>query len=140
MAKVGRRTPYRAKFHNQNFLELSKQGKNITQIAAAWGVDRTTIYEWAKVHKDFSHTVEAGQALMEAWYTNLGHAAILGGTIKGPDGKPVPIDYRFFKWMTQNVCKWSEKVDQKTNSVVQAEVAFNEEKIKEKLKKIREEY
>lgn len=113
MNKGGRPTSYRKKFHPDDFIQKSKQGKNVTQIALLWDVDKDSIYEWAKKHKEFSVAFKKGKQFCEAWYTNLGQAAMFG-PVK-IDGKSVNVNLGFFVWMTKNVCKWSDKIDQKSS-------------------------
>lgn len=111
MDKGGRPTKYDAEFHNADFLRLSKQGKHIKQIALIWDIDRDTIYEWGRKHKRFSVTIKKGQALCEAWYMQIGQAAMLNEGVA--NGKKLNVHLGFFVWMTKNVCKWSDKIVQK---------------------------
>ena len=113
MAKRGPKGPsvYRADFHPKSFVELSKSGKNITQIAAIWDVDQGTIRRWSAKYPKFCMSVEKGKELCTNWYTDIGQAAMLGQA-RTKDGQKINVDFKFFKWMTQNVCKWSERVDQ----------------------------
>jgi hypothetical protein len=122
-----RPTKYKRDFHNEDFIRLCKKGKGIDQIALEWEVDRTTIYEWIKVHLEFSLTVKKGKTYIAGWYANLGQMAMMGMT--GPTGKK--IDNTMFIWMTKNICKWSDKVEQKsetkdTKSAVQVYIPKNE--------------
>ncbi len=112
MAKTGRPSLYRKEFHNQDFLEQSNMGNDIRQIARAWGIDRSSIYEWAKKHKEFSHTIKKGQELCEAWYIDLGKAAMVGKA-REKNGNPIKVDLGWYVWMTKNICKWTDRVEQK---------------------------
>ena len=110
--KSGRPTKYDPDFHPANFLAQSKQGRNLTQISCGWNMSRDTLYEWAKHHPIFSDALKDGREYCEAWYTNLGMAAMVGqATI---DGKKVDFNLGAFVWMTKNVLKWSDKTEQKT--------------------------
>jgi len=109
---AGQPTLYRREFHNQNFLELSKQGKSIVQIAARWEVSRETIYEWGRVHKEFSDTLSKGKILAENWYADLGQAAMIGAA--KVDGKAVELRVNTYKWLTANMFGWSQKIDMKS--------------------------
>ena len=101
---VRRPTKYDAKFHNEDFLRLAAQGKTIIQIAAEWDVDRDTIAEWGKKHAEFSGTLKRGKALSEAWYVNVGQKAL--------QGNPDNIHLGFYVWLTKNLFKWSDKVEE----------------------------
>jgi transposase-like protein len=114
MAKAGQPTKYRRDFHNSDFIRLSKQGKNITQIALDWDVDRATIYEWAKRHKEFSDTLKKGRSFAEGWYTNLGQLAMLGEATV--NGRKIKVDIGMFVWLTKNLFKWSDKMNVEARS------------------------
>lgn len=107
----GQPTAYRAEFHPQDFIRLSKQGKNLAQIALAWDLHRDTLYEWQKVHKEFSDAVKKGREFSEAWYTDLGQLAMLGQA--QVNGQKVKVDIGLYVWLTKNLFKWSDKIEQK---------------------------
>ena len=106
---MGRPSKYRKDFHPENFILLSEQGKTFAQIAKAWKIDRDTILEWARRHKEFSGAIKRGRQVAEAWYMDLGHAAMLGQAKM--DGQKISVNLGFFVWMTKNMFKWSDKVD-----------------------------
>lgn len=108
MNKRGHPTDYRENFHPQDFIEQSKQGKSLAQIALSWDVHRDTIYEWRKVHPEFSDAVKKGREFAEAWYMNLGQAGILGQATEKP------MNVGLFCWMTKNMFNWSDKVEHKS--------------------------
>jgi|SRR6478672_2225363 len=105
----GRPTKYREEFHCTDFIEQSKQGKTITQIASSWDINLDSLYEWKKVHPKFSEAIKIGRQHAEAWYMNLGQAAITGQT--KVNNEPVPFNLGVFCWMTKNMFKWSDRVD-----------------------------
>lgn len=107
----GAPTKYRKDFHNADFIRLSKQGKNITQIALEWDIDRDTIYEWGRKHKEFSVTIRKGRSCAEAWYTNLGQLAMIGEA--SVNGRKVKVDVGLYVWLTKNLFKWTDKVENK---------------------------
>jgi hypothetical protein len=117
MAKSGPKGPtkYDKTFHPDDFLRLSKQGKTFAQIAKAWNIHRSTIIEWSQKHAEFSDAVRQGRELAEAWYMDLGQAAMLGTA--RVDKKPIQVSLGWFKWMTQNMFKWSINVD--TNAIIE---------------------
>ena len=53
-------------------LEWGAQGKSRTWIAAAIGVDRDTIYEWAKQYAEFSDAITRAKALEQKWWEDAG--------------------------------------------------------------------
>lgn len=111
----GRPTKYKKKYHNAEFLKLSRQGKNFKQIAAKWDVMRSTLYKWAEEHPEFSDTMEKGRQLAETWWMELGHAAMLDQARVTEDGKKVKVKVNlgFFQFLTGNMFDWSKKIDKK---------------------------
>lgn len=119
MAKVGRPPVYKKDFHPRVFVELSKQGKCLAQIAADWDMARETLHRWAHKHSEFGHALKKGRELCEGWYIDVGQRALFGQmTLKDKTGLPykVSVNLGFYCWMTKNIFKWSDnvKVDAKT--------------------------
>ena len=107
--RPGAPTKYRRDFHCQDFINLSKVGKTLAQIALAWDVDRDTVQEWARVHPEFSASIKKGRQYAESWYMNIGHSAMLG-QVK-VDGQKVNFNLGMFCWLTKNMFKWSDRVE-----------------------------
>lgn len=128
---------YRADFHPKDFIRLSKQGKNITQISSKWDISRTTVYEWADKYPQFSNAIIEGKAHCEAWYTEVGQMAMLNQAQIG--GQKTKVELGFFVWMTKNVCKWSDKTEDLTPvSKKKLELsAPDKKKVKAVLEKVR---
>jgi hypothetical protein len=120
MAKLGRRTKYNPDFHPHDFIEKSKAGDVLSQIAASWGVHRDTVYEWQDKHADFSDAVKKGRLLSEAWYIKIGKAAMLGEAYDKATGKKLHVQLGFYVWLTKNLFKWSDRVE--TEQEVKAQV------------------
>lgn len=104
---AGRPTKYNREFHCENFVELSKKGKTLAQIAFEWDIDRDTVHEWKKVHKEFSDAVKKGRQYAEAWYMNIGQMAMLN-QVK-IDGKGIKVELGWHVWMTKNMFKWHDR-------------------------------
>lgn len=62
---AGRPTKYDESLANDAFSML-KEGKSITQVAVSFGVNRDTVYEWAKVHEEFSDALSRGKEASQA--------------------------------------------------------------------------
>lgn len=106
--KGGAPTKYRKAFHCDDFIRLSMQGKNTSQIALEWRVDRGTIANWANKHPEFISTLKKGKDFLEGWYMNLGQLAMLNQATV--NGQKVKIDLGMYVWLTKNLFKWGEKV------------------------------
>lgn len=47
-------------------------GASKTEVAAALGIHRDTLYSWARRHPDFADTLKRGETLAAAWWERLG--------------------------------------------------------------------
>jgi hypothetical protein len=116
----GAPTKYRKDFHPDSFVELSRKGKSVTQIAYIWEVHKDTIYEWVKVHKEFSVSFKKGKDFTEAFWQDLFQDAA--------EGKRRNINLGAAIWYTKAVLKWTEdtsvSVDQKISGDVTWKASF----------------
>jgi hypothetical protein len=69
--KIGRPSKYDPSFC-ELVLDLGSEGKSRAQIAAAIGVDRDTLREWAKQYPEFSVAIKGAKELELAWWENAG--------------------------------------------------------------------
>ena len=120
---MARPAKYLRKFHPGDFIRLSKGGKTLTQIALAWNVHRDTIYEWARRHKEFSDAIKKGRAFAEGWYMDLGQAAMVGEAKY--DNKKINLNLGMFVWLTKNLFKWSDKIDQTVEVENQLNITYD---------------
>lgn len=109
----GQPSKYRRDFHNEDFIRLSRQGKNFLQIASEWEVDRHTIQNWGKKHSEFLAAIKKGRCFCEAWYLNLGQLAMVGQATL--NGQKVKVDVGLYVWLTKNMFKWSDRVEAKVS-------------------------
>lgn len=108
---MARPSKYQPKFHCDDLIRLSKQGKNLKQIAYVWEIHIDTIYEWARRYPEFSVAIKRGRAYCEAWYINLGQAAMLGQA--QINGQKIVFNLGAYVWLTKNILKWSDKTEEK---------------------------
>lgn len=104
MSEAGRPSKFDPDFHPESFIELSKEGKTLAEICAAWGICRDTLWRWSK-DKDrtiFSDAIKIGLQAREAWFVEQGKK-IFRGEIKG---NPAP-----WVFIMKNCFKWSDKND-----------------------------
>jgi len=113
MAKVGKKPTYNKNFHPEEFIRLSAQGKHKTQIARDFGVQRQTINRWIKKYSEFGSAVKKGKGDCKAWWIDLGVAAMLNKA-RDAQGRPVKVNLGFYVWLTKNLFKWSDKIQQKS--------------------------
>jgi len=62
MARVGRPSPYDPKLHPKLAFRLAQAGLIDEQIAEEIGIHVDTLYEWRKVHPEFSEALKGGKA------------------------------------------------------------------------------
>jgi len=77
----GRPTKYKRLFCEQA-VGLMGQGCSIVQVAAEFNVSKDTIFEWEKVHSEFSDSLAIGRVKAEAfWEKILNEQAQLKNTV-----------------------------------------------------------
>jgi hypothetical protein len=86
----GRPTDYDPKYC-QELIDHMKGGLSFESFAALADVNRDTLYEWVKVHPEFSDAKKRGTDLNLIWWERIGRAAMLGHAGKDADGKPIPL-------------------------------------------------
>ena len=120
---TGRPTTYKKDFHPQDFLRQSKSGRQVIQIATSWDLHRDTLYEWAKVHKDFSDAFKRGRQFCESFWMDLGMSAMTGSAKM--NGEKVKIDLGYFCYLTKATLGWRDT----TNTLIGEEVSSVEIKV-----------
>lgn len=65
---AGRPTKYEPEWMNAKIVELMKGGRSKTQVAAALGINRDSLYEWCKNNTEFSDTMKWGETLSQSWW------------------------------------------------------------------------
>ncbi len=78
----GRPTLYEEKYCDQIIKHLS-DGRSLTSFAAKIGVNLDTIYEWAKVHPEFSEAKKTAMVKCQDWWEEQGR----DGLWEDPKGK-----------------------------------------------------
>jgi transposase len=74
--KIGRPSKYDPAFC-ERVLELGREGKSKTQIAAAIDVSRVTLGTWGEQHPDFLAALKRARELELAWWENVGQKHML---------------------------------------------------------------
>lgn len=67
MAKPGRPTAYDPSFCDE-IIETMGEGYSVAGFAGKIGVARSSIYEWAKVHPEFSDALNQARAAAALWW------------------------------------------------------------------------
>jgi hypothetical protein len=97
---AGQPTKYRKNFHPKSVIELMAKGYSVIEVCAAWKIHKDTLYEWNKVHPEFSDALKVARMNLEAWYTAL-FKEIAVGKRKGNVAAAI--------WLSKNVINWSDK-------------------------------
>ena len=75
-APVGRPTSYKPAYCAA-VIFAGAQGKSIAWMAANMDVSKDTIYEWEKVHPEFSDALKCARAKSQAWWEDSGQSNML---------------------------------------------------------------
>lgn len=78
MAKVGRPTKFDAKLHPARAIELGKEGHTLIQIAADFGISKTTLYTWCEQFPEFLAAIELSRVYQQAYLESIHLKAIRG--------------------------------------------------------------
>lgn len=60
----------------EKVVELGRNGKGPAQIASALGVARSTLYDWADAHPEFSTAITRAKTEEQAWWENTGQDSL----------------------------------------------------------------
>lgn len=71
----GRPTDYLPEYCDE-VITLGKLGKSVTQIASTLDVHKDTVYEWAKVHPNFSDALSRARQESQTWWEDQGQAGL----------------------------------------------------------------
>lgn len=74
---AGRPTKYKPEYC-ELVISLAQDGASIKELALHIDVDRDTIYEWEKVHPEFSDALKKARSLQEAWWEKQGRIFLQG--------------------------------------------------------------
>lgn len=67
----------------ETVIELGKQGKSVTYIATELDVHKDTIYEWAKVHDEFSDALTRAKQWAQRWWEDKGQDGLTADKFNG---------------------------------------------------------
>jgi hypothetical protein len=83
--------------------EHMQSGHSFESFASQVGVDRDTIYEWAKVHPNFSDAKKQGREAQLFFFERLG--------IEACKGRIEDFNGTAFVWLTKNMLGWKDKTN-----------------------------
>ena len=99
---AGRPTKYKPEMC-ANIVRLMGKGLSKKASCAELGIVEDTLYEWAKVHPEFSESLKKAEHACAQWWEKKGREAT--------DGKIAGFNAAAFVWMTKNVLKWSDRME-----------------------------
>jgi hypothetical protein len=62
----------------EQVVEYGKQGKSFAWIASELDVNKDTLYEWMKVHPEFSDAMGRSRAYSQRWWEDAGQVGMAG--------------------------------------------------------------
>jgi len=104
-SKGGAPTKYK-KEYCKGVIDYLSKGKSITQYASSLMVHKDTVYEWAKVHLEFSDALKLGRQLSEAYWQDKLADDMYDTSINSP----------LYKLYFANRFGWSDKVETKNET------------------------
>lgn len=78
---AGQPTKYRPEYCEE-IVEWMAKGKSLTSFAVKIKVTRETVYEWGRVHPEFSDALEKARSSRLSHFEDIGYAGMMG-EIKG---------------------------------------------------------
>jgi transposase len=87
----------------QRLTEFLAQGYPFEAFAGEINVNPDTVYEWCKVHKEFSDAKKMGRSKGLKWFSDMGRAGA-AGKIKGFNATP-------WIFMLKNIYGWKDKLE-----------------------------
>lgn len=75
--RIGRPSKYKKKYC-QMIMDHLDSGYSIESFAAVVHVNQDTIWEWIKVHDDFSEAVKRGRAYCQLYWEKIGMTGMMG--------------------------------------------------------------
>jgi hypothetical protein len=100
--KSGAPTKYKTEYC-QLLEDHMANGLSFHSFAGVVGVCCDTLYEWVKVHPEFSDTMKRGKAKLLLWDEKL--------LSKGAQGSQRGYNVNAHKWKMANIHKWSDRTE-----------------------------
>lgn len=100
-------TKFNPAVHPMQFLEMSREGKSVQEIAAELMVTPETLKRWSETFKEFATAWEIGQACHEAWWLKQGKNNLTNTRFQTG----------LFKFLTTNKLGYAEKIETKSHNV-----------------------
>lgn len=79
---MGRPSEYKQEYC-EAVIEAGKQGKSVAWMASEFDVNKDTIYEWAKVHPEFSDALTRAKAHAQRWWEDQGQTGMVAPGFNG---------------------------------------------------------
>ena len=75
---MSRPTKYKPEYC-QGIIDFMSEGKSLVAFAAQIEVNPDTVYEWEKVHDEFSEAIKVARAKCQAWWEREGQRGLFMG-------------------------------------------------------------
>ena len=97
---VGRPTKYKEEYCDA-IVEFMSKGHTAKAWCSEVDIVEDTLYEWVKVHPNFSESLKKARQACQKWYENLFRSAAVG--------KIENFNATAAIWLSKNVIKWTDK-------------------------------
>jgi len=109
--RTGRPSKYKKQYCDM-LISHMKQGYSFESFAGIIGVNRDTVHEWVKRHKDFSDAKNIGRAYEEVYWVKLYNQAAIGiRQMKDSSGKVIDVNPNaaLIIFKMKNAFGWKDK-------------------------------
>lgn len=99
-----------------------REGLSFESFGGVVGVCKDTLYEWAKVHSEFSDAKKRGESGSRLYWEKLGRDGLHNETIKDGDGMTVTRSINATIWIfnMKNRFKWRDKTPEEISEESEA--------------------
>lgn len=119
----------------QLLIEHMAEGLSFESFAALADVDRSTLYEWEEVHKEFSDAKKRGEAKSLLKWEGLGIKHILNESESSPGigGSSKSLNAAVYRLNMINRFRWKDRAEVETSVVVNNYASLSEEDLDQKI-------
>jgi len=78
----GRPSKYKPEFC-ERVVQMGSEGKGVAEWASAFGVAKSSIYEWKAAHEEFSDACSRAETECQAWWESAGRVGMVSDKFNG---------------------------------------------------------
>ncbi len=131
---MGRITKYKKEYCDQ-IIKHMEEGLSLESFAGVVGICRATLYEWFKVHEEFSEAKEIGLMKSLLWWDKHGPNGLYSKSFRDSEGNSESISINSTMWTfnMKNRFGWRDKQVDEHDTVINNYQSLSEEEIDAKI-------